>query len=83
MLVVFEIIFLLSFMGVVNMGGMWKSSFSEFLIDVVLGWCVDEFFNFVDCSEGLNNSIDFVKGDGVIVVGGDYDWIVDLSLFEE
>lgn len=78
-----EIISLPSSTGVANTGGMRKSSFSEFLTDAVPGWRVDELLNFVDCSEGLNNSTDFAKGDGVTAVGGDYDWTADLSLFEE
>lgn len=63
---------------------MKKSSIFEFLMDVVFGWWVDEIFNFVDCMENFN-IIDFVfmKVDSMIVVGGDYDWIFDLSLFEE
>lgn len=71
-------------MGVLSVGCMWRSSVFEFLMDVVFGWCVDEFLNFVDCFEQFN-MIDFflLKVEGVIVVGGNYDWIVDLSLFEE
>lgn len=71
-------------MGVLSFGFMCKSSIFEFLMDVVFGWCVDEFFNFVDCNEQFN-LIDFFilkMMEGEIVVEGDYDWIVDLSLFE-
>lgn len=45
---------------------------------------MDEFFNFFELiieSGGLDFNVFLVKV--VDVVGGDYDWIVELSFFEE